>query len=48
MKYQYTSVAELPAFLNADQISAVLGISRAGTYTLLRTRGFPTVFIGNV
>ena len=46
MKYQYTSLEELPPFLNADQIAAVLGISRASTYSLLHTRGFPTVMVG--
>lgn len=46
MKYQYKSVEELPPFLNADQIAAFTGISRAGVYLLMHTDGFPTVFVG--
>ena len=46
MKYQFTSLEELPPFLTADHITAVLGISRAGTYILLHSKGFPTVTIG--
>ncbi len=47
MKYQYTSVEELPPFLNAYQLAAVLGISKASAYTLLRSRGFPTTMVGS-
>jgi predicted DNA-binding transcriptional regulator AlpA len=32
--------------LQADQVAAVLGISRAGAYNLMRSEGFPTLFIG--
>ena len=32
--------------LNANQVAAVLGISRAGAYNLMRSEGFPTLFIG--
>ena len=32
--------------LNAKQVAAVLGISRAGAYNLMRSEGFPTLFIG--
>ena len=38
--------AVLPVALNADQVAAVLGISRAGAYNLMRSEGFPTLFIG--
>ena len=36
----------LPAVLNANQLAAALGISRAGAYQLLNTRTFPTLRIG--
>ena len=37
---------QLPLTLKADQVAAVLGISRANAYTLLRREGFPTLRIG--
>ena len=42
----YTSYIQLPLSLNANDIAAVLGISRANAYTLMRAKGFPTIFIG--
>ena len=36
----------LPAVLNANQLAAALGISRAGAYQLLNTSTFPTLRIG--
>mgnify|MGYP001087757540 CR=1 FL=1 len=36
----------LPAVLNANQLAAALGISRANAYILLRSDGFPTLHIG--
>ena len=36
----------LPAVLNANQLAAALGISRAGAYKLLNTGTFPTLRIG--
>ena len=41
-----TEYAQLPMALNANQVAAVLGISRAGAYNLMRSEGFPTLFIG--
>lgn len=41
-----TDPAQLPIALNATQVAAVLGISRAGAYNLMRSRGFPTLFVG--
>ena len=41
-----TSFNQLPLSLNANDIAAVLGISRANAYTLMRAKGFPTIFIG--
>lgn len=35
-----------PEVLNAGQIAALLGISRAGAYQLLRRADFPTLHIG--
>ena len=36
----------LPAVLNANQLAAALGISRAEAYQLLNTGTFPTLRIG--
>ena len=41
------SYDQLPVALNADQVAAVLGISRAGAYNLMRSEGFPTLRIGS-
>lgn len=41
-----TPVEALPTVLNATQLAAVLGISRAGAYNLLNSRDFPTLHIG--
>ena len=41
-----TDPSQLPMALNAKQVAAVLGISRAGAYNLMRSEGFPTLFIG--
>jgi predicted DNA-binding transcriptional regulator AlpA len=45
-KKEISSYDQLPVSLNADQVAAVLGISRAGAYNLMRSEGFPTLFIG--
>ena len=42
----YKSFDQLPVTIQAEDIAAVLGISRAGAYTLMRSKGFPTIFIG--
>ncbi len=46
MEPKYTSLDQLPVSLNADQVAAVLGISRANAYGLMHSRGFPTLVIG--
>lgn len=46
METTYTSYNQLPISLNAKDIAAVLGISRANAYTLMRAKGFPTIYIG--
>lgn len=42
-----TDPAQLPMALNANQVAAVLGISRASAYNLMRSEGFPTLRVGN-
>lgn len=46
MTANYNSYDQLPLSLNANDIAAVLGISRANAYVLMRAKGFPTIFIG--
>ena len=46
MTTTYTSYDQLTLSLCANDIAAVLGISRANAYTLMRSKGFPTIFIG--
>lgn len=43
---KYTSFDELPLTLNAEDIQAVMNISRAGAYTLMHREDFPTIRIG--
>jgi excisionase family DNA binding protein len=37
---------QLPITLSANQVAQVLGISRANAYTLVHSKGFPTIQIG--
>ena len=46
MKTMYTSIDQLPIVLTADQLAQALGISRAGAYQLMHSKGFPTLRIG--
>ena len=41
----YTAYDQLPLVLNADEVSRLLGISRAGTYELFHCEGFPCIRI---
>ena len=41
MKKRYMNYDELPAFLNAEDIAQLLGISRAGAYEMMHAEGFP-------
>ena len=41
------SYDELPLMLSVSEVAAVLGISRAGTYELVKSDGFPSLKIGN-
>ena len=42
----FTSIEQLPITLCAEEVAQVLGISRAGAYTLMRSQDFPTIHIG--
>ena len=46
MTTNFTSIDQLPITLSAEQVAQVLGISRAGAYTLMHSKDFPTIFIG--
>lgn len=46
-KSSYTNYEELPLFLNAELISAVLGISISSAYELMHEKDFPTLKVGN-
>ena len=46
MTTTYTSYDQLPLALCADDVAAVLGISRANAYTLMHAKDFPTITIG--
>lgn len=41
------SYDELPLFLNASNVSKVLGISSASTYELMHEKGFPVLRVGS-
>ena len=42
----YPSMEQLPITRSAHQVAQVLGISRANAYTLMHSKGFPTIQIG--
>lgn len=42
----YTNYDQLPLALSADEVAQVLGISRAGAYTLMHSKGFPVLKVG--
>ena len=45
-KNPYKSYADLPLMLSVPDVAAVLGISRAGAYELVKSQGFPSLHIG--
>ena len=45
-KSAYKNYDELPLVLNAKEVAKVLGLSRAGTYELIRQKDFPAKRIG--
>ena len=44
---QFASYDELPLFLNADQMSKILGISISSAYELMHETDFPSLRIGS-
>ncbi len=46
MRMNYKSFEELPAMLTAEELAGTLGISKAGAYALLHSKGFPALRIG--
>ena len=46
MRTDYRNFEELPAMLTAEELAGALGISRAGAYALIHSKGFPTLRIG--
>ena len=44
---KYKSYDELPLMLSVPEVAAILGISRAGAYELVRSKGFPSLSIGS-
>ena len=43
----YKSYNELPLFLNAEIVAAVLGVSSSSAYELMHEPGFPTLRVGS-
>ena len=43
----YKSYDDLPLMLSVPDLTAELGISRAGAYELVKSKGFPALHIGN-
>lgn len=44
---KYKNYDDLPLMLSVPDLTAVLGISRAGAYELVKSEGFPSLRIGN-
>ena len=44
---KFKNYVDLPLMLSVPEVGEVLGISRAGAYELVRSKGFPKVKIGN-
>ena len=47
MEKQFKNYDDLPLMLSVQDVSAVLGISRAGAYELVKSEGFPAMNIGS-
>ena len=43
----YKNYDDLPLMLSVPDLTAALGISRAGAYDLVKTKGFPALRIGS-
>lgn len=44
---KFKNYDDLPLVLSVPEVGEVLGISRAGAYELVRSKGFPRIKIGN-
>ena len=44
---KFKSYDDLPLMLSVPDLTDVLGISRAGAYELVKSKGFPALHIGN-
>ena len=44
---KFKNYMDLPLMLSVPEVGEVLGISRAGAYELVRSKGFPKVKIGS-
>lgn len=44
---KFKNYADLPLMLSVPEVGELLGISRAGAYELVRSKGFPKVKIVN-
>ena len=47
MEKQYKTYDDLPLMLSVQDVSSVLGISRAGAYELVKSEGLPAMNIGS-
>ena len=47
MEKQFKTYDNLPLMLSVQDVSSVLGISRAGAYELVKSEGFPAMNIGS-
>ena len=47
MEKQFKTYDDLPLMLSVQDVSSVLGISRAGAYELVKSEGFPAMNIGS-
>lgn len=46
MKKIIKDLSELPITLTGEDVAAVLNISRAGAYNLMKSEGFPRIRVG--
>ena len=46
MEANFTDESQLPAVLQAKDVRQFLGLSRAATYNLMRSEGFPLLKLG--
>ena len=47
MEKQFKTYDDLPLMMSVQDVSSVLGISRAGAYELVKSEGFPAMNIGS-